>query len=292
MAAFHLDFEALLPLIARLAAYLYGQGHRGTSFDRAEIVGALLEDAASIDQALRRLNTAGIIEYDERRERIDLRPWGRYCHEHGCVTEVVFGLGYSDMKYAKAVVRIVFRLGNGDEAAGSGFFVADPVNCIITNRHVAENATIQVESMESEVLFRGPQATILGPEELDLAVIRCPLPDDVTPIRIDWDPQSARPLDPVLVLGYPYVANHEPALHHAQGVINMIARRMVPAERNSLIISDAAGRGCSGGPIINIKGMAVGVVAREEEAQREGAAPERFLSAIPILYIRDFLQRE
>jgi len=291
MNGHHENFDAIAPQIERLAAHLYGQPHPNNTIELEEVIRAFPElEAVAVERLLGRLDAREIVEFDDRRQRIRLLPTGRLLNEQQCVAEFVLGLNYSNQRFANAVVRLVVVKPDGSETAGSGFFVAEPPDHVITNRHVAENRIIQIEDSRGQVLSRGDLPKNLGEEDLDLAAVRCQMPAQIIPIRIDWNREAVRPADNVLVFGYPYVANHEPALLHAQGTINMIARRL-GAARNSLIISDAAARGCSGGPVISITGMVIGIVAREEEAAVEGAAPLRFLSAIPSHYLQDVLPR-
>jgi trypsin-like peptidase len=284
--------------LARLADYLYGTPRPEIIVELADIIRAIdgLE-GGRIEGLLHRLDVSGIVEFDDRRDRVRLVPDGKIIQELGCVPEVVLGFDYCDRKYAEAVVRIIVRKRDGDEGAGSGFFIADPPNHIVTNRHVALNTVIRIEDSGNRTIAEGDLPKIFGPDDLDLAAISCPTPANVAPIRIDWNHESGRPLDRVLVFGYPYVAFHEPALLHDQGSINMIARRIGPTLRNSLIISSAVARGCSGGPIIHSTGMAIGIVAREEQVEAQevehaqgipnGLEPNRFISAIPSYYLRE-----
>jgi len=292
MHGLHENFEAIAPQIERLAGYLYGQPRPDNSVDLAEIIRALPElEAPTVERLLGKLDSSEIVEFDDRRQRITLVPYGRLLQELQCVPEVVLGLNYSDQKFAKAVVRIVIQKPDGEPGAGTGFFVAEPPDRVITNRHVAENQIVQIEDSRNQVILRGDSPKILGPDDLDLAAITCQMPADITPVQIDWKHESVRHRDRVLVFGYPYVANHEPALLHAEGTVLMITRRLGAVPRNSLIISNAAARGCSGGPVIGITGMAVGIVAREEQAEVEGVAPLQFLSAIPSHYLRELLPK-
>jgi S1-C subfamily serine protease len=286
------EIEIMAQNIVRLSDYLYADPREDNLVELTDVIRAFPQlCGAEVEQLLRRLDDSGIVEFDDRRQIIRLVPDGRLFQEQKCVPEVVLGLNYSDMRFSKAVVRIVVRKVNGDEGAGSGFFIADPPNLVITNRHVASNEIVQIEDLNNRVIFRGDPPKTLGPEDLDLAAITCQIPAEVVPIRIDWNHESARHLDPVLVFGYPYVANHEPALFHAEGTISMIARRLGPVVRSSLIISDAAARGCSGGPVLSATGRAIGIVAREEEAQAEGNRNLVFLSAIPSYYLQEVVPR-
>ena len=86
--------------------------------------------------------------------------------------EVVLGFDYIDEKYRGAVVRVVVRKPNGDPAAGTGFFINDPPNHIVTNQHVAELEVIQIEDLDNNAFHHGDCPRISGPEDLDLAAIR------------------------------------------------------------------------------------------------------------------------
>ncbi len=286
------DDEITVRNIELLCEFLYARPRETNILGLGQIIEGLPQlDGRTVEQILTGLSESEIIEFDDRRETVRLLPDGRRFHELKCVPEVVFGLGYSDNRFSRAVVRIVIRKVNGDPGAGSGFFIAGPPNHIVTNRHIASNEIVQIENLEGRVVSEGDLPKILAPEDLDLAAISCQMPDGVIPIRIDWDPESARPLHRVLLLGYPYVANHAPALFHAEGKISMVSKRLGSVLRTSLVISDVAARGCSGGPVLNIMGRAIGIVAREEEAQTEGHRPLTFLTAIPSFYLNEFLPR-
>lgn len=217
---------------------------------------------------------------------------GKSLYEQQCIPEMVLGLRYSKEKYRAAVVRIAVRHSNGEPAAGSGFFVEDPPNHIITNRHVVYKNTItHIEREDGEDIAGWQLPAILGPENLDLAAIKCPVPQNVTPIRIDWTRGAARELDEVLVMSYPYIALAKPALYPATGKVGTMVT-LLTDDRESLMISDVGAGGSSGGPVISVKGMVIGIVAREAETQVQGAGAARILvSAIPSYYLGELFPR-
>jgi S1-C subfamily serine protease len=290
--------EAFGPMairIQRLADRLYGKVRPENHVELQEFLAEIQdEEPAAIVQLLRRLDGIEIIDFDGR-ERIRLSAVGKTFYDQQCMPEVVLGLGYSDEKYSPAVVRLVLKKPDGVVVSGSGFFVDDPPSRIITNRHVLfRNEILQIENFNGEPISVGDLPKAFGPEDLDMAAIECVAPGNFVPLRIDWAPDSVRPLDEVLVLGYPYFGLHEPALHHAKGKIGSRPRRLAGVGqmvRDSLIISDAAAPGCSGGPVISTRGMVVGIIAGEVGAEGDAAGRQIFVSAIPSHYLREVFPR-
>jgi S1-C subfamily serine protease len=296
MNGLHEDFQPIAGRLQRMADFLYGQAHDQNEVGRDEITVALHDmDPAEVDELIQKLDAKEIVLYDAHRNRVLLRSRGRYCYTSNCIPEVVLGLQYCAEKYSSAVVRIAVEKPDGSLAAGTGFFISDVPNRVITNRHVTFNNQIQrIEDQNGNVLHAGHLPSIAGPEDLDLAAIECPMPGGVMPLRLDWEDGSLRRMDEVLVLGYPYVAHHYPALLHAQGRIGMRAKRMSSPEqaiRESLLLTDVAAPGCSGGPVISVRGMVVGVIEQQSVAHAAGAAAINFVGALPSFYLREILPR-
>jgi S1-C subfamily serine protease len=288
-------FEKRAALIQRLADYLYGRVGPERAIDLRQVTDQLRDDNPEVlKQLLRKLDALEILEFDGR-ENIRLRIAGKNLYEKQCMPETILGLNYSDAKYSPAVVRIVVRKPDGVDVSGTGFFIADPPNSIITNRHVVfGNKILHIDNSAGQRVWEGELPSVLGPEDLDIAAIQCATPEDIMPIRIDWAADSVRPLDEVLVLGYPYVAFHEPALHHAKGKVGSRPRRLAgPGQevRDSLIISDVAAPGCSGGPVISMEGRVVGIVAGEVGAEGENIGRQIFISVIPSHYLREVFRQ-
>src|ERR1700720_422338 len=268
------EFSPDPALIQRVAAYVYGRVHPLNTISLPDIASYAQIDELVAAYVRRTLLGAELVDFDGQSVRV--LGAGKSLYEQQCIPEMVFGLRYSKEKYRSAVVRIGV-LHEGVPAAGSGFFVADPPNHIITNRHVIYRNTItHIEREGVELIAEGPLPTIFGPENLDLAAIKCALPPDVTPIRIDWTRGAARELDEVLVMSYPRVALLKTALYPATGKVGILGTLLTDG-RESLMIPDIAAAGSSGGPVISVKGMVIGIVAHEAETQ--GAGVPRISSA-------------
>lgn len=283
--------EAFGPLAARLERltdFLYGQDYPNNRVSFAQITAALPdENVEALRQSLRKLNGKELIYFDGQ-NNVELYGLGKYLHAGGCVPEFVLGFEYVAEKYRDAVVRVVVRKANGDPAAGSGFFINDPPNHIITNRHVAENEVTQIEDRDGHVVHAGNCHRILAPEEdLDLGAIQCQQPANIVPLKIAWSRGSLRPMAEVLVLGYPLVGGHLPGLHHGRGRIGQIAKQFSGAE--SIILTELTDAGGSGGPVINFEGMVVGIVSGQRIAQGAGPIQTVFVNAIPSDYLRQVL---
>jgi S1-C subfamily serine protease len=197
------------------------------------------------------------------------------------------GEEYIARRYGLSVVHVAVRKQNGDESSASGFFVEDFPGHIATAKHVVQgNRVIQISDRDGrEVVFPDQQPLFVA-DGADVALIPCPIPDGVIPLRIEWDRTEVHELDQVLVLGYPPIARHRPALVHARGEIAALPMRQ-DAERRSVMISRVTEPGYSGGPVINGRGYVVGVVEQENQLERLDGSPSIFITAAFALHLRE-----
>lgn len=211
---------------------------------------------------------------------------GKEAYEVNAIAELAFGEAYIAYRYRSAVVHIVVHNpADGQESGGTGFFTNDPVNRIVTARHVIQGRTIVRIEDANGVVIPNVGAIQLWGGPLDLALIECQIPGGVNPLRIEWREEATRELDKVLILGYPPFAGHQVALLNASGQITAKALQLSEEKRYSLMISIAA-PGCSGGPVISESGSVVGVVS-QENTLAQGAANITFVSAVLSCYLRD-----
>jgi S1-C subfamily serine protease len=284
--------EPLTQVAARLelvSNVLYGREYAEGRTTVSAIVGACEgETIETLRPLLRKMNSKDVVYFDGQ-TNIELVSWGRQLYKRACVPEVVLGFDYIDEKYSRAVVRVAVRKPNGDPAAGTGFFINDPPNHIVSNQHVAQLEVTQIEDLNNNVFHRGDCRRIQGPEDLDLdlALIQCEMPAGVVPLRIAWERQAARPQAEVLVLGYPLVAGLMPGLHRGRGRVGMVGKQFNGNE--SLVLSELTDAGGSGGPVINAEGMVIAVVSQQSIAQGEGHAPTAFVNGVPSHYLRKVL---
>jgi S1-C subfamily serine protease len=262
--------------IQAVVDFLYGRAHPNNRVDLHQIAISINGSDEETTGLLKRLAAKELVDLEAQAVRLVGAGKARY--EEDCVPEIVLGTHFVNAKYKAAVVRIVVRKRDGDPGAGTGFFVRDVPDRVVTNRHVVEgHVVVQIEDHNQNVIARGPfMVRLPADEDLDLATIECALPPGTIPIPIDWKKDAVRELEDVLVLGYPLIALHQPALYHEVGRVGVKARLLNGNE--SLVISDAAGAGSSGGPVINFKGKVAAIVARAMENQGVG---RMFVSAIP-----------
>lgn len=247
-------------------------------------------ESDSIDDLLQRLHDRQLIRIPFSREHLRLTAEGKLAYEDGCIPELVLGEQYIDYKYRQAVVHIIVRNDQGVEGAGTGFFVLEPQNNIITAKHLFERGRrlVRVEDINGNVICRDTSVIRLAPGQLDLAIVECEMPAALSPFRVQWQEDTTRELDRVLIFGYPPFPGHAVALLRARGEINAKVSQLDEDGRYSLMISNVTAPGCSGGPVTNEAGLVVGVVARENILQREGEPQAvRFVSATPAPYLRE-----
>lgn len=286
------QYRASAEGLDQLSGFLYGRSHVGSNVALGDIYRALApRDPGDIDHLIQLLSDEGLLMADFRRDRVKLQWPGKDMYERRCIPELVLGLAYCDWKFRGAVVRISVRTSEGVPAAGTGFFVDEPQDCIVTNRHVVHGNTItRVDDQSGSEVVRVPEnaVEVAADEDLDLALIHVAPPRGINLLRIDWTEDGGTLLEQVLIMGYPYIALHHPALLHSRGEISLRARQLGGVDRSpreSLMISHVTAPGCSGGPVISSKGLVVGVVTSEQTTERAGTAPETFVRATPSFHL-------
>lgn len=222
-------------------------------------------DAPLIDEVIYGLSDRKLIQISLDHTTVRPQLPGKDGYEADCLPELVLGFKYICERYSAAVVHIIVR-GKDGESGASGFFSADFGDCIITASHIAkDHEVLRVEDRDGRLIAERPQGIIMEPTGPDIAVIPCPLPKGVTPPKIEWQKERIQPLDEVLVLGYPRVPNHRPALFHALAEIHSIPKEF--QGRDKIILSSVTHPGCSGGPLISGRGLVVGIVEQENIAE-------------------------
>jgi len=106
-------------------------------------------------------------------------------------------------------------------------------------------------------------------------------------MRIELRDQGAVDLEPVIVLGYPVIAGHEPALIP----VNAQATGGVPTyggTRRCLVLQRMTTPGFSAGPVLDRRGMVVGVI-REEGGSDRGGSQGVFIFGTPAHYLHEVL---
>lgn len=144
-----------------------------------------------------------------------------------------------------------------DQGAGSGF-VIDRQGRILTNHHVvrgADRITVVMQGAEYE-------AALVGADPLtDIAVIRIDPPEDVAVVPLG-DSDAIRPGDWVMAIGTPF---GELQGSVTAGIVSALGRSDLQimggtAIYQNYIQTDASiNFGNSGGPLVNLRGEAVGI---------------------------------
>lgn len=245
-------------------------------------------EMADVDETLRSLAEKGLIRLSLDGRTAFSTLSGKKANDEGSVPSLVLGTRYVSNTFGPAVVHIVVTGPNGESGA-TGFFSSDFENSIITAAHVLRERTlVRIEDSERNTIHEGPFAAPTMSEEVDIAVINCPTPENVKPLQIEWRPEEIEPLDAVLVLGYPPIANHQTALFHAVAHIHSI-----PTDyrgKSKLVVSSITQPGCSGGPLISERGFVVGIIEQENILVVERQTYS-FFTATPAHRITEFMQR-
>src|SRR5947208_10089781 len=135
---------------------------------------------------------------------------------------------------------------------GSGFII-DPKGFILTNNHVIEGATKITIGMLSGDRYR---AKVIGIDrETDLAVLKIDA-DRELPVMKFGDSNAAEVGDWVLAIGSPFGLEQTVTA----GIISKKDRNTTNSSFQRFLQTDAAiNRGNSGGPLVNMRGVAIGV---------------------------------
>jgi hypothetical protein len=284
------DYEESAALLRQVAAFLYGSSKPRPSITLEELYAGLGLDNLAVDPLLKKMESNGLISLDLRGLRMGFLGKGKVSFERDCIAEVALGRDYITKKYMAAVVHIIVEDAEGQEAGGTGFFAADPRDRIVTAAHVVSGRRIKRidDRLGNQLPFRDGRT--MAPGDLDLATIECGMPSDVEPIRVELEENAASLGAELIVFGYPKVASHMPSLYTSKSELHSIPKRY-PSPRDSLIISSTTHPGCSGGPVIDLRGFAIGVIEQENTLEmRTGAST--FFGATPAHYLKEFAWSE
>jgi hypothetical protein len=180
---------------------------------------------------------------------------GRQLFDGDSYEEFLFGATRIVARRRGSVVRLV---GPGGDGIGSGFIVGGTL--VATARHVVEDLSDFVVQTEEGVVLPH-RAVIRHPRDgIDLALVELAESTGCRPFRLS-DEWSL--LDPVVVFGYPPIPRSVDAyLVVSKGEIaaNPV---LYPDEQQIIVISCLLRGGNSGGPVVNSRGEAIGVVSRQ-----------------------------
>jgi S1-C subfamily serine protease len=277
-------------ILQQVAQFLYGQPRDGSRVAVADIRTALSAiPQGDMDHGIRLMSEGFLLRVGLAGDSVELTAAGKLLFEKACVPEVCLGAQFIVGKYRSAVKHLVLQDSDGDEAGGTGFFCADFPGSIATAAHLVSAGAnlLRIENEDGTVLSNGPFDVRLAGADLDLAMVNCNMPAGVTPLRIEWEPQAVRELDRVLVVGYPPIAHHAPAVVFSEGQVAAFAKKQT-GDRYSTIISKMTEPGYSGGPVLNATGLVVGVIEQENVFHRKDGGQSIFVGATPGHYFSAF----
>jgi len=169
------------------------------------------------------------------------------------------------------------------DSGGSGFVVSSD-GFILTNYHVIEDADKIVVRLAGE--SRDYDATVIGTDQLtDLALLKIDAGHPLPTIPLG-DSEGLRVGEWVIAIGNPLVYDHTVTV----GVVSAKGRKLVGLSRDvaldNYIQTDAAiNRGNSGGPLLNVRGEAIGINSAIS------VAGQGISFAIPINMARDVMSQ-
>lgn len=284
------EYQEIVALLRGIAEVVYGPQQLQSSITVEDLYKNLAdEDSLVVDSSLKRMEQSGLISLDLKGSRIGLLGYGRANFERGVIAEIVLGRDYIAKKFSKAIVHIILE-GSSERpsAGGAGFFSADYPDSIITAAHVLAHRKVErIEDKDGVPISTEISDIRFGINNLDLAIAKCKMPADVEPLRVEWDPTAVSPLANLIVFGYPQIGFHFPRLYQSSAELHQIAPQYV-SDRSSLIISSTTHPGCSGGPVVDLRGFAVGVIEQENMLDLKSGL-RAYFSATPTYYLRELV---
>ena len=152
----------------------------------------------------------------------------------------------------KSVATVINYDMNGDVSSiGSGFFISNS-GVLLTNFHVLDGAyNAEIKTLDGN---QYPVATVMAVSKVvDLIKVRIDIPaNQVTPVVLSSEAPSVA--DNIFVVGSPLGLEQTVS----EGIISAV--REIPGGGNILQLTAPISQGSSGGPVLNQKGEAVGVV--------------------------------
>ena len=276
------------PVIISAVAGVIFAPHAAETMTTDEVYQAAAAYAqVELDEVLRAFETKHLVRLSLNGQTTQATLSGKIAFEDGSLAALVLGPRYIVEQFGHAVVHIIVEGGQGESGA-TGFFSTEFDGYIVTASHVIrDREVLRVEDREGNIISQGPHEVIVGPRDLDIALIVCQKPDGIRPLQIEWRPEMIEPLNEVLILGFPPFANHYPALFHTAATVH--ATPLDYRRRNKLVISSITRPGCSGGPVISLGGFVVGIVEQENNLEQFNAnhtfytaTAARHVSEIPL----------
>ena len=177
------------------------------------------------------------------------------------------------------------RRGDG---SGSGFFI-NSTGVAITNHHVVDNCT-SIRTTAAGVEY--PAKLIAADESNDLALIQV---DVKQPARfLSFRSTPARLAEPIAALGYPLPGVLSPSIGVSTGTVSSLSG--IRGDSRFVQINSPVQPGNSGGPVIDDRGLVIGVVVSKLDALKvvraTGDIPQNVNFAIGLRSIQTFLESQ
>ena len=252
-----------------------------------------LQVQSKIRQTLTYLTTKHLIERDsgdadQATQWSTITALGSDLVQSNAHLEYIHGLSYVVKRWRSSVFKIYPK--NGTAQIGTGFLVREDL--VATARHIpAQLGDFTIATENGDVLPHN-ETIVLPNAGIDVALIKLTQPiNHILPMRLS---EHVDILDDVVVMGYPPVARTDNAYLLAnKGEITAVVTRY-DENTAGLLISTLLRGGYSGGPVINVRGNVIGVMAEnlyqqigEDNIDRNAGLG--IAAATPICFVRDLL---
>jgi hypothetical protein len=283
------EYASKATLLGNIGRFIYGSSPQREAIPIDDLYNAFPhEETFAVDSALKKMEAQDLLSLELKGPKVRALGHGKVCFEQNCIPQIVLGRDYISKKFSTAVVHIIVSGLNDEESGGTGFFCAEYPNQIITAAHVLSGRTVKnIWTCFGERIPLMGGAVRIGGNGLDLAALGCQMPTGIEPMRVEWNLSAVGPGAGLTVFGYPKIALHLPSLYQSTAELHSIAEKY-SSPRRSLIISSTTHPGCSGGPVLDLRGFVIGVV-EQENALEQRTGISAYFSATPAYYLRELV---
>ncbi len=190
---------------------------------------------------------------------------------------------YWARRYQRSVYHLEIRTADGDVKGGTAF--AFRRGFLATADHLLIGEVAVEAPLPSKVSIGRVGVHPMAAQGIDVAVLSLPLEQPRTPV-IPVETTLPERGEPVAVLGYPSVAQRQPALGVFDGLVESIVTDY--KGRVFIQVSVSLAGGMSGGPLINAAGSVIGIVSEQTfERTTENVPGRAFHQVLPIKHLRE-----
>ncbi|MFB3881904.1 MAG: trypsin-like peptidase domain-containing protein [Armatimonadota bacterium] len=190
-------------------------------------------------------------------------------------------------RYGAGVLHITGRVGTGDEAGGTVFWLEG--GCFVTCAHNLDLREWSVHHPELRLTEEHLEAVRHGDENCDAAVLRprTPVVGRLGLVPIKPSEREVADGESGFAMGYPAIPGRQPVLMVAN--VTVVSTSDYRGQFRHLTFTGALAPGYSGGPVFDSRGYVIGINSEQTFDQAQQGMPG-FGHAVPVEYLRELLR--